>query len=431
MSELLHDIPVSASEPLRKARRIVIYGVGSLLLWSVFAQLEQGAVAPGEVVPADYTKTLQHLEGGMVKEIKIKDGDRVTPGQELIVLDDTEARASTAILEYQLAAQQALVERLAAERDGKPLPANTGPSGKVPAVETQLRLFEARRNSLRRNLSILGERLTETRAEVTGLQRQQSALKTQLDYAAEQNEMLKKLHEKNFISKPQLLDRSAQMAQVQANAGNTDAELAKAKQKVVETELEIDRTKNQWLNDVLEQLRVAQTDLSGIQEKLGVAKERLSHMRITAPHEGTVKGLRLTNAGAVIPPNSPVLDIVPDKEKLVIEASMSPDDIDLVHPGLEAHVQLSAYKARYHRSLDGAVTRVSADTYRDNQNNAPARSFYRVRIEIGEEELKQYPDLRLTPGMQAQVTIVTGSRSPLRYLFDPVRQTFSRSFKEK
>jgi HlyD family type I secretion membrane fusion protein len=428
------EIPTSPRAPLRLAAQVIGIGVFGLLLWSLFAQLEAGAVAPGEVVPADYTKTLQHLEGGTIREIKVKDGDRVIPGQELIVLDETEGKANAAILEYQTAAQQALVDRLAAERDGKPMPPVDRLVKQVPAVETQLRLFEARRNSLRKDLAILGQRRQQTLEEIEGLAVRQKALKTQLGYANEQSDMMQKLHEKNFISRPQLLDRGTKLAEVEGDAGQNSAELARARQKAVETELEIDRLKNNWLNDVLEALRTAQTEFAGYQEKLAVARERLSHMRLTAPHEGTVKGMRYTNAGAVITPNSPVVDIVPDKERLVIEAQISPDDIDVVRPGLESYVRLTAYKARYHRSVKGKVTRVSADAYKESGAAGTAqtgRVYYRARIEIDEGELKKLSGVHLTPGMQAQVEIVLGSRSALRYLFDPIRESFYRAFREE
>ncbi len=310
------------------------------------------------------------------------------------------------------------------------MPANVQPTNRVPAVETQLRLFESRRNTLRKDLASLQQRRQHAVEEVVALEDRQKALQTHLGYAGEQNEMLQRLRERNFISRPQLLDRSARLAEVQSEAGNNAAELARAHQKVTDTDQEINRIKNVWLNDLLEALRQAQTELAGNREKLTVATERLRHMRILAPHAGTVKGMRYTNAGAVIPPNGSVVDIVPDNEKLVVEAQISPDDIDVVHPGLDCYVRLTAYKARYFRSVKGKVERVSADAFKDTGAQA-GRTYYRARIEIDESELKSLSKISLTPGMQAQVEIVLGSRSALRYLLDPIRESFSRAFREE
>lgn len=349
-------VPTDTGADSRLALLIIALTFGGFFLWAGLAEVDAGALAYGEVVPDGRVRTIQHLEGGIIKAIRVRDGDRVKEGDELLVLDDREIRSVIEIADHDIKGYQT----------------------RLADVNREIESWSVRHKSL--------SRLAENAEEETRLNRE--------------------LYEKKFISRPRLLQLESQKAQTDVTIGENSAELARAQQKKSEIE-------------------AAQS--TALERKL-VAQQRLERVRIVAPQSGVVNNLKYTTLGGVIPPGGVVLDLVPDSEELVIEAKVSPDDIDVVYPGLETRVKLTAYKARSHISLKGIVIGVSATTLRDD--SAQGRPYYKVRIKVGAEELKKVERGMLTPGMLAEVSVISGRRTVLRYLFDPIIDSFGRAFKE-
>lgn len=419
------DIPVSFRKLGWVAIAITVIVLGALFGWGAWAPLNSGAVAPGEIIPAGHTKTLQHLEGGIIRAIHVKDGDRVSAGQEMIQLDDTEARAQLAIVTADEAAQQALVDRLTAERDGKPLPRGGAMN---PSVEAQWRIFEARRQALVQEIDGAERRIRDARLEQTSWEAKRPHLQAMSANAAEEMRINQDLYDRKFIALPRLLELKGHQSATAAAIAENTAESARAGQKITEGEIAIAKLRADWLNSILDELRKAQDALTPVHERVQVARARLERTRIVAPQAGTVNGLRFMTVGGVIPPGGVVLEVTPTSVQLVVEARLSPDDIDTVHAGLPVRVRLTAYKARWNFALQGEVTQVSSDTFKDEKSGS---SYYKVRVEIPQSEVGAVREMSLTPGMLAQVEIVTGERSALRYLFDPVLQSMQRAFKEE
>lgn len=349
-------VPTDTKFDIRMGLLVITLTFGGFLLWGFGAELDAGAMATGEVVPSGRVRTVQHLEGGMIKEIKVRDGSRVKAGQELLLLDDKEIRSVIEI----------------SDRDIK------GFRARLVDVNHEIESWVARHQSLSRLVS----------------------------NAEEETKINQELYEKKFVSRPRLLQLESQHAQAEVTIGENAAELSRARQKKSEIE----------------------ASESAARERRAVALQRLERTRIVAPQDGIVNNLKYATVGGVIPPGGVILEIVPDSEELVVDARVSPDDIDVVFPRLSCRVKLTAYKARSHLTLIGEVVSVSGTTLRDESSQG--RPYYKARIEIGPEELKKVDRGMLMPGMLAEVSIVSGRRSAIRYLFDPILDSFGRAFRE-
>lgn len=424
---VMADVPVDTRFDTRLFYFLALFFFGSFLAWGFLAELNAGSIASGEVIPAGRVKTVQHLEGGIIREIKVKEGDRVAAGAELVLLDDTEGKAALSIAETDRATQEALVARLIAERDGlsyKP-PADIAAS---PSALAQIRLFESRREALNKELSGLRSRLEDTRRELLGWEAKDKSLRELVANADEESKINRQLFEQNYISRPRLLQLQSQRSDSASRVAENDAEIARARQRISETEVAIAKLRNDWMNQLLEELRRAQDAATTARERAVVARDRLERTRILAPQAGVINGVKFSTVGGVIPPGGAVLDVVPEADQLVVEARIPPDDIDVVSVGLDARVKLTAYKARSHITLKGKVTQVSGSTFRDEFSQG--QPFYKARIEIGGDELGKVERGALTAGMLAQVEIVAGRRKAIRYLLDPIIDSMGRAFKE-
>lgn len=419
------SVPVDLSATTRATLWVFGGALTAIVLWSVFAELSTGSVAIGEVAPFGRSQTVQHLEGGIVRDIKVRDGDAVKRGQELVVLDDGDARAGVAINQTERDARAALVERLTAERDGLPYKAVGANS---PAIASQVRLFELRREALGKELASLSGRKAELRKELEAWTQKTQALSSLKGYAEDERRINQELYDKNFISKSRLIALDSRNSETQASQSESHAEIARAHQRIGDTDQQVNKLKSEWLNAVVEELRRAQDELAVAREKARVAEERLARTRVLAPQDGVVKGLRTMTLGAVIAPGGTLLDVVPVTDSMVIEARIPPDDIDVVQPGTRARLRLTAYKARSHLRLEGVVKSVSADAFRDEKSG---QSYYTARIEVTDDKANKESKLPLQPGMLVEVEVVGGARSPIRYLFDPIVQSFGRAFKEE
>jgi HlyD family type I secretion membrane fusion protein len=418
-------IPVSFRGPGKAAVFVMAATLTLFLLWGAFAPINSGAIAPGEIIPAGKTKTVQHLEGGIIQAIHIKEGERVAAGQLLIELNDTEAKAQLGIATADEAAQAALLARLQAERDGKGMP---GSLAIGHSADNQVRLFEARRNALKKDIEGLQKRIGDAEKELAGWSAKEVQLKIMLKHAEEESQMNQDLYEKNFIARTRLLQLQSRNAEVTGMLAENAAEISRARQKITEAEVNLEKLKYDWLNSVLEDLRKAQETYTSAAERVNVARDRLARTKLVAPQDGVVNGLRFTTVGGVIPPGGVLMDVTPLSDQLVVEAHLSPDDIDVVHQGLPARVRLTAYKVRRYFSLKGTISQVSPDTFKDDKSG---HSYYKVRVEIPDSELVTVDRMVLVPGMLAQVEIVTGERTALRYLVDPVIASLHRAMKEK
>ncbi len=420
--------------PVVAALVVIALFFGALGTWAVFAPLESAAIAPGVLSVETNRKTIQHLEGGIVEKILVSEGERVTAGQELLRLDGTQALATLDLLKGRYRALSALEARLVAERNGSEAVAFPDWLLKEEAdpkvqeiIKGQVGIFEARRDILSSQAAILKQRILQFGEEITGLRDEIASNNRQLTLIAEEIVDVEKLLEGGLARRPRLLALQRQAASIEGNRSRNQAAIARAKQQIGETELQISELRTNLHNEIVHEQREVQTELFALAERLLAAEDVLRRTTIRARQDGTIVELRVHTTEGVIGPGEPLMDIVPSGESLLVEARVDPADIDVVHPGLSAKVRLTAFSQRDMHPLDGKVLSVSADRLTEDRTG---EAYYLARIVLNEEAGEQLGDGELYPGMQAEVMIVTGSRTALEYLLRPLAASFRRAFKE-
>jgi len=423
-------------------RRVVLVGTIIVLIffgffgaWAVFAPLDSAAIASGTLAVENNRKVVQHLEGGIVKEILVRDGDAVKAGQPLIRLVGIQPRAQLQLIRGQRNALLARAARLRAERDGNAglsFPEELTAQGDDPRVQEsmlgQLNIFEARRDAIEGQRQILGQRVAQFREEIVGVQAQIRSADEQLVLIEDELTGLQTLFAKGLTPKSRLLALQRRKAEIQGERGQNLSAIARAKQNITEAEIRIFELRTEQVSEVVSELREVETELLDLQERLGAAEDVQRRTDVISPADGVVVDMQITNVGAVIQPGERLLDVVPGNEKLVIDARVTPTDIDVVHPGLPAQVRLVAFNQRITPTVEGTVASVSADRLIDE---ATGESYFTARIEISNPDDPTLDGLVLLPGMPAEVLIRTGERTLLQYLVSPVQQSFTRSLTEQ
>lgn len=421
-------------KPILIGGTIVLIFFGFFGLWAFFAPLDSAAIAIGTVGVEGNRRTIQHLEGGIVKDILVRNGDRVKAGQVLIQLEGTQPRAQLQLITGQRNAALALAARLRAERDGSEnitFPEALTSQGDDPGVQEtmlgQLGIFEARRAAIDGQRRILGQRVGQFREEIEGLRAQIRSADEQLVLIKGEVADLQTLFDKGLTPKSRLLSLQRRAAEIEGERGQNIAAIARARQSIGESEIRILELRTEQVNEVVAELREVESQLLDLAERFRAADDVLNRIEIVSPIDGFIVDLQVFTSGGVVRPGDRLLDVVPDSEKLIIEARVTPTDIDIVHPGLEAQVRLSAFNQRVTPTVDGTVTWVSADRLTDSNSG---EEYYTARIDLKDQNDPRLNGLTLQPGMPAEVLIRTGERTLIQYLVSPVEQSISRSLRE-
>ena len=414
---------------------IIVLFFGALGGWAALAPLESAAIAPGEVTIDTKRKTIQHLEGGIIGEILVRDGDVVTAGQVLIRLDEIQSRAELELLQGRYITASAVEARLIAERDGSKdiafpdwlLDRLIEPEI-IETVSGQVNIFTSRQESLTHQTLILRQRIAQFGEEITGLEGQIKAEDVQLKLIAEESDDVRKLVESGLARRPRLLALEREAAALEGRRSQNSAGIARAKQSISEADLRISELATAMINEVVQLLSETQAVLFDLTDRIRASEDKLARTEVRAPIGGIVVDLQVHTPGGVIAPGAPLLDIVPSDEPLVIEARIDPGDIDVVRTGLEAQVRLSAFNQRNITPIPGVVTYVSADRLNDERTGAV---YYIARIKLEDKDVHEaLQGAELQPGMQAEVMIATGARTTLEAIISPISSSFNRAFRE-
>lgn len=421
------------SSAIRFGLWVLIAGFGGFLGWAAFAPLDEGVSAPGVVSVESQRKRIDHLTGGIVDRILVREGQQVREGQDLIALDEAQAKAAlnATVSQWRIAA--ANEARLRAERDGLeqiPFPADllAGDPEAETAIRAQEELFRSRRAALEGELRIIAESVYGLEQRVRSLEKLQAGRGKQVKLFQDQLRSYRKLNSQGFVSRNQLLELERQLAEVQSRESETLASMADANARLAEFRMRGAQRQIEYRRDVETQLAEVQKELATLGERVSAHRDTYSRLVLRAPVSGTVVDLAFHTVGGVIKPGDRILDIVPQGEALMVEARVAPQYIDRLYPGLPADIHFDAYVNRAERPvISGQVAVVSADALTDQRSG---QAYYSMRVQVPATELKKLGGIRLQPGMQATVMVKTGERSLLVYLARPLSRRFTGALGE-
>jgi len=412
---------------------ILICTFGILGTWGYLAPIDSAALAPGTVTVKSYRKTVQHLDGGIVSQLLAKDGDVVKEGDVLLILDGTEVKAQLEIIHGEYITLSAQMARLIAERDQRDqisfpdeLQSMSDPHV-VEARQGETEIFIARKNAHQGEISVLNQRISQLSSKINGLQGQRASKQELVKSYGEEIHDLKELLAEGFADKQRLRDIERNYAIVTGEIAALTSEIAGNEIEIGETKLQILQLKKKFQEEVAAKLGEVQAKLYDISQRLLATRDKVARTVIKSPADGRVLGLSVHTVGGVISPAKPILDIVPQQEELIIDAQVSPIDIDRVSVGLLAEVRFSAFKQALTPKMKGKVINLSADRLVDEKTGQP---YYLAKVELTPDSYQELGDMELVPGMPAEVLINTGERTVFEYLMQPITNAFARAFIE-
>lgn len=428
----------------RQGLALVLVVFGGFGAWASLAPLNSASLAPGVITVQHYRKTVQHLEGGIIRTLAVHDGDPVKYDQVLATLDDTQPRAQLEVLRGQLYILVAQEARLAAQRDGlravrypEELLAHRSDPRVQEAMRLQDQTFKVRQAANDGESAVYGRQIEQLRAKIEGLQAQKHSKDRLVESYRGDVTDFRSLLQEGFTEKQKVEEMDRALAQSEGQRGELVSDIAASELQIGEIELKILQLQKDLQREVAKELSEVQSGLFEVREKVQSLESTVNRSVIKAPVSGMVLGLTLHTIGAVIPPGGRLLDVVPQDEKLIIEAQVAPIDIDRVKVGQVAEVRFSAFKSRDLPTIEGTLISVSADRIvEDSKDKKESRggetAYYLARVEVSSEGLQalRKAELDLVPGMPVEVLINTGARTLVQYLLKPLTDSFKRSFIE-
>lgn len=434
------DLP--SPDSLGDVRKPLIMGTGVILvtffglgLWAALAPLGSAAIAPGVVIAEGSHRLIQHLEGGIIREILVQDGDTVKAGQILVRLDETRAKAQLGIMRGDLDLQEAMRARLVAERDGRAeleFPADLLERGNdsrvAELISGQKSLFRARQAELKGQKDILQQRIAQYSEQITGLRAQVGSKSQQITLIKEELKDLSGLLDDGYVTKTRVLALKREAARLQGELGDHLAAIARSQQGIGEDKLQMLQIEKQRQEEIAKELRDVEARLAEDREKYVAATDVMKRIEIAAPIDGTVMSLATHTVGGVVPPGATLMEIVPQNDKLVVDAQINPLDIDTIHPGDEVSLHVSTVDARILPAIYGTLESISADRVIDPRQG---HAYYKGKITIDTEQLDRLGEVKLKTGMTVEAMISRGSQTALHYAVKPLLESLDRSFREK
>lgn len=433
------DLPRTTSStnwrtPLLIGWAVIAFGLGGSLAWATLAPLDSAVSAQGVVSVESNRKTVQHLEGGIVREIRVRDGDYVDEGDVLFRLDGTQAAANLEVVRNQRAAALAEEARLTAERDGSStleFPSDVMERQNDPAVAKaiadQQRLFRERQSYLSAQKDVLESQVKQAQEQLEGAAQERASGLKQISWVDQELPSLRDLYKKGLVQWTRITSLERQRAQLEGVVAAAAATHARLLHSINEANLKIAELKQQFHQQVAESIAATRKLIAETEQKQKVAQDILDRLDVRAPQTGVVQGLKVFTPGAVIRQGDPLLDIVPLNEELVIRAQVSPYSMDVVHAGLRAEIRFPSFHLPYVPVMFGYIKNISYDRLMDEATNQP---YFAADVVADRSTLPEEIRDKLRAGLPTDVLIVAGERTPLQYLLRPLTDRLRKGMRE-
>ncbi|WP_331376962.1 HlyD family type I secretion periplasmic adaptor subunit [Sinorhizobium chiapasense] len=434
------EVDLSEDHPRSPIRRLVIAGLTTILVafggffgWAFSTELSSASVSSGTIVVDSKRKTISHFEGGVLSRVLVQEGDHVAAGQPVIKLEDTRARSDLQALQSRRVGLIAKLARLRSEQAGAaeidfPVElAGTGDTAAGDAVMAETAFFEKRHEAKKGKIEIQRKTIEEYSEKAKSLAGQLQATERQIELMNEQRTAIATLVDKAFAQRSKLIEIDARLSELAATRGEVAGDKAQAEKAMAGAELALTGIESDFQSEIAGEITTARLELADVEERMIAARDVLRRLEIRSPQAGVIANIQLRTPGSAVTPGQPLLDIVPEDEPLLVEMHVSTRDIDSITIGSKTQIRLTAYSQRTHLPLDGKITYIAADQSVDEKSNV---SYFVARAELAPESLAANPDIRLYPGMPAEVLIVHKPRSAIDYLVSPVTDSFNRAFRE-
>lgn len=402
------------------------------LVWSNFAVLDEVTRGEGRVIPSSQVQVLQNLEGGIIAEILVREGDVVEKDQVVMRIDNTAATSSVEELQARRWTLQAMIQRLDVESKGGSIDELAFPQELIDAaadvVQSELALFKARADQLDSQIATLRTQAQQREQEVAELGGKIKGLKQAAALAEKELKIMRPLAAEGVVSQVDLLGKEREYNQIMTELNAASLALPRAKSAQQEAQNRINETLATFRATASEELNSARAELTAVTAQLTAGTDRVQRTEVRSPVKGTVKEIKLRTLGAVVRPGEDLMEIVPLDDRLLVEAQIRPSDIAFIRPGQKATIKITAYDFSIYGGLEGTVEQISADTIEDDEG----KRFFRVRME-SEKNFLGDPDqpLPIIPGMTASVDILTGQKSVFQYLMKPILKAKDTALRER
>jgi HlyD family type I secretion membrane fusion protein len=424
-----------ARGPVRAGWIIILLFFGGLGLWSAMAPLNAAVVGDAVVKVEGNRKSVEHPDGGRVKQILVHEGDHVKAGDVVLVLDHTDDQAQVDLLTQQQAQLMATEARLRAEYTGLEtivFPPELIEQASDPEVATaisdQQKEFETRRTALAGNRKVLEQRVAQYTAQIAGLEAQLPPLADQLQSMQDERVSLNDALKKGLVTRTRSLELDRRISTTVGQQAEITANIKTSEDAIGEVSQQIAQLDKDQSEKIAADLRDVRTKLADVSPRLAAAKVALDRTQIRTPYSGTVVGLAVFSVGEVVGRGERLLDVVPEKTSLEVEAKIRVEDISDIRPGMKAEVHFTSYKQRVLPLIHGQVAEISADRLTDERTQVP---YYTAKVDVDAGDLAASPEIELYPGMPATVMITTKERTALDYILGPFLASFDRSFRER
>ena len=414
---------------------IVIVLVGGVGGWAATTQLSGAVIAPGSIVVDSNVKKVQHPTGGVVGEVRARDGDRVKLGDIVVRLDETVTRANLAIVTKGLNELRSRKARLEAERDGAEaiafpddLLSRESDPDVASAVSSERKLFQLRRTARIGQKAQLRERIAQLQEEIGGLTAQQNAKGREITLIERELEGVRELYKKNLVQLTRLTQLEREATRLDGERAQLIASVAQAKGKIAELQLQIIQIDQDLSSEVAKEMRDVDGKIGEFVERKVTAEDQLKRIDIRSPQDGTVFQSNVHTVGGVVTAGDAIMLIVPEADQLTVEAKVNPQEIDQLQLGQKALLRFTTFNQRTTPEIYGTITRISADITTDQRTGL---SYYTVRMSLPPEEVARLGDVKLVPGMPVESFVQTGERTVISYLVKPLFDQLMRGFREK